>query len=208
MDAKECVQAADSFIKAHQSNQSDLIEELDDDITQKAAKILLNTKLAKHAHARKKISKQSLESFHKTLHIAVRVIQLIPDSQEIFKDIVKQATQNWEEKQKKRLRNRLQSLIIGWSQNLEIKSLNESQKLNHVKNDLEAIIKKAQENNQLQSENLDTLKSLKSESQNIRQDLEAILKRAVNALVEERISQDSFQSFRVVWQIAVGEVTK
>jgi hypothetical protein len=30
----------------------------------------------------------------------------------------------------------------------------------------------------------------------------------VKALVEERISQESFQSFRVVWQIALTELEK
>ncbi len=37
----------------------------------------------------------------------------------------------------------------------------------------------------------------------VRQELDAVLKRAVRALVEERISQESFQSFRVIWQIVL-----
>ncbi|MBW4671675.1 MAG: hypothetical protein KME60_30675 [Cyanomargarita calcarea GSE-NOS-MK-12-04C] len=49
---------------------------------------------------------------------------------------------------------------------------------------------------------------LESESLEIRRDLDAILKRAVNALVEERISQESFQSFRVIWQIAKGDLNQ
>jgi uncharacterized protein len=43
-------------------------------------------------------------------------------------------------------------------------------------------------------------------SAEIRRTLDNILKRAVEALVQERVSQESFQSFRTVWQIAVSDI--
>jgi hypothetical protein len=48
-------------------------------------------------------------------------------------------------------------------------------------------------------------KFLESETLEIRQDLNAIFKPAVNALAKERISQESFQSFWVIWQVAAGD---
>lgn len=208
MDAKECVQAVDSFIKAHQSNQADLIEDLRYDITQKAAKILLNTKLAKRARDRKKISNESLKSFKKTLRRTIGVIEQIPESEQIFNDIVRKAAKRRKEQQSKHLRNQLQSLITNYGKNLGIKLSKPYQAQSQLEKDLRYILNEAKKETKLQLKNLETSELLKLESQNIRQDLEAILKRAVNALVEERISQDSFQSFRVVWQIAVGEVTQ
>jgi uncharacterized protein len=53
----------------------------------------------------------------------------------------------------------------------------------------------------------ETPQSFRADStKEIRRVLDVILKRAVNALIEERVSQESFQSFRTVWQIAVNEI--
>lgn len=210
MDAKECVQAVNSFIKAHQSNQTDLSKELRSSIIQKAAKILLNVKLAEHARERKKISNESLKSFKRTLGRTAGVIERIDESEEIFNAIVQEAAQRRERELSKRLINQLQSFIIHCCKYLgiKLKSLNSSQAPSQLEKDLRSILNQAKAQNKTQLKNLETPEHLKLESQNIRQDLEAILKRSVNALVEERISTDSFQSFRVVWQIAVGEVNK
>ena len=119
-----------------------------------------------------------------------------------------------EKEHNKRLRNQLLSLIIVWdrslgiSETLNIKIPYISQTQNQMEKSLSNILDRAKGKTKQQLKNLDPSKLLKLESKNIRQDLEAIFKRSVNALVEERISQDSFQSFRVVWQIAVGEVTQ
>ncbi|MBR8833188.1 MAG: hypothetical protein DSM106950_03870 [Stigonema ocellatum SAG 48.90 = DSM 106950] len=47
---------------------------------------------------------------------------------------------------------------------------------------------------------------LESVPREMQRDLDAIFRRATSALVEERISEASFQSFRVVWQVAAGDV--
>ncbi|NJL09450.1 MAG: hypothetical protein HC908_02145 [Calothrix sp. SM1_7_51] len=52
----------------------------------------------------------------------------------------------------------------------------------------------------------DVAEFLKQETLEIKRDLDAIFKRTVNALVEERISQESFQVFRVIWQVAADDV--
>ncbi|MEC4813095.1 MAG: hypothetical protein SAK29_07450, partial [Scytonema sp. PMC 1069.18] len=85
-----------------------------------------------------------------------------------------------------------------------------------IKNDLSTTLQKAMANPPQQQalQKLSDLSTselfefLDSETQEIRKDLDAILKRAVNALVEERISQDSFQSFRVIWQIAIDNLNR
>ena len=209
MDAKDCVKAVDSLITAHQSKQNDLIEQLRLSIIEKAAKILLCRKKAQHARSKRKISGESLKSFKKTLQSTVSVIEQIPESEEIFNAIVQQARTNREEEESKRLRNQLQSLVIDCSQYVGIElSKKLPKKSNQLESKLETILNEAKGKTKPRLQNLEISELIKSENQNIRQDLEVILKRAVNALVEERISQDSFQSFRVVWQIAVGEVPK
>ncbi len=127
---------------------------------------------------------------------------------------MQKARKNMEKEHNKRLRNQLLSLIIIWDQSLGIsETLNIkipyiSQIQNQMEKSLNNILDRAKGKTQQRLKNLEPSELLKLESKNIRQDLEAIFKRSVNALVEERISQDSFQSFRVVWQIAVGEVTQ
>ena len=208
MDAQECVKSVASFIEAHQSKETDLIEQMRPNIIKKAAKILLCTKKAQSAYSKRKISHESLKSFRKTLCRTVSFIEQIPESEEIFNAILQRARKNREKEQSKRLRNQLRFLIVDRVQYLGIKSPNQGQKPSQLEKDLTDIINQAKAKTKQQLKNLETSELLKLESQNIRKDLEAILKRGVNALVEERISQDSFQSFRVVWQIAVAEVAK
>ncbi len=214
MDAEESIKAATSSIAAYKSNQIDVLEELRFNIINKTAKILLCTQKAQNARNKGKISRESLKSFRKTLQITVGVIEQIPESEKIFNAIVQKARKNMEKEHNKRLRNQLLSLIIIWDQSLGIsETLNIkipyiSQIQNQMEKSLNNILDRAKGKTQQRLKNLEPSELLKLESKNIRQDLEAIFKRSVNALVEERISQDSFQSFRVVWQIAVGEVTQ
>ncbi|MEO0969766.1 MAG: hypothetical protein AAFX80_15905, partial [Cyanobacteria bacterium J06639_18] len=214
IDSSASIRAVTSWIAAYKSNQIDAIEELRFNIINKTAKILLCTQKAQHARNKGKISRESLKSFRKTLQITVGVIEQIPESDEIFNATVQQSRKNMEKEHNKRLRNQLLSLIIMWdrslgiSETLNIKIPYISQTQNQMEKSLSNTLDRAKGKTKQQLKNLDPSKLLKLESKNIRQDLEAIFKRSVNALVEERISQDSFQSFRVVWQIAVGEVTQ
>jgi hypothetical protein len=139
------------------------------------------------------ISNESLISFGKTLRKAINAI----------KDIAQKSTEivgNWQ--------NEPTSI---WQKVLRVTSADElrkteKNKLNHQ--DLDEVLQKAKipvdKRQALQL--ADSTKFLQSEILEIRRDLNAIFKRAVNALVEERISQESFQSFRVIWQVAADGI--
>ncbi|WP_017316745.1 TAXI family TRAP transporter solute-binding subunit [Mastigocladopsis repens] len=223
MDASDGVQAVIEYLNAKESNDTDKLKKLSDVITEKAAKILVVKRIAQLDHSDKLISNDSLKSFSKTWRKVVNAIEKIPEnaSEEIFHGIPQKAIEILDKSDKrrlhnqfrqKRLHNQLLSLIHGWWQKFFGSiSLDELQKIENEK--LKANLNETLQNALAPKDTRQTLQEpsqlsqfKESESLEIWRDLDAIFKRAVNALVEERISQESFQSFRVVWQIAVGDV--
>lgn len=209
MDAEDCIKAAVKYryLEAKQSNNSQQLENIKDAIAQKVAKILVEAKVAELALALKQnlISVDSEESFSKTLQKVNNAIEkiLFDESKKIFDDVPQKAI--------KMLEGRQNEPLDIWQKLFGVKSVDELRKTEKNKlnqNDLDETLQKAKiptdKRQPLQPSEL--TKFMESESLEIRQDLNAIFKRAVNALVEERISQESFQSFRVIWQVAVDDI--
>lgn len=213
MDALDCFQAVVKYLNAKKSNDTEQLKKFNDVITKKAAKILYEKEVAVLAHSHKLISHDSLISFDKTLKIVVKAIEKIPEQapDEIFQAIPQKAKEVLKEQQEKRLQNQLLPFNHGWQKFFGLMSLDELQNTENekLKESLDVTLQtlRAPANTrQALPEPSLFAQFLKSESLEIQRDLDAIFKRAVNALVEERISQESFQSFRVVWQIATGDV--
>ncbi|MBF2067779.1 MAG: TAXI family TRAP transporter solute-binding subunit [Calothrix sp. C42_A2020_038] len=203
MDAEDCLKAFAAYLEAQKSNSQQLtnIEEI---IVEKAAKILFEKRVAEIAHQKKLISSESLKSFGKTLRKVINTIEKlsVDISEKIFQQIPQKATE-----------------LVGEDENISIDlwqklfgvnsadELRKTQTNQFTKQDLDGILQKIKmpidQRQVLQLSDL--AQFLESETSEIRQDLSAIFKRAVSALVEERISQDSFQSFRVIWQVAAGD---
>ncbi|MBW4671465.1 MAG: TAXI family TRAP transporter solute-binding subunit [Cyanomargarita calcarea GSE-NOS-MK-12-04C] len=180
MDAEECVKAVFEYLIANKSNDEQRFSKFRNVITDKAAKILVEERVSELALSRKSISEDSRNSFHSTLHKVVNAIENIVEKEKIFDEIIQKTT-----------------ILLDKQQEKEKLKTNLSQALDPLKTNTS--------NQQLVQK---PSQFIECKSLEIRQDLEAIFKRAVNALVEERISQESFQSFRVIWQIAVGEVER
>lgn len=204
MDAEDCIKAVVGYLEAKQSNNSQQLKNLKDVITEKVARILVEKRVAELAVEKKLISKESLKSFSKTLRKVNNAIEKlsIDESEEIFNYIPQKAIEIINEQQNEP--------VDIWQKLFGVKSADELRKTERNKlnqQDLDETLEKAKiPADKRQSLQLSELtKFLDSETSEICQDLNAIFKRAVNALVEERISQESFQSFRVIWQVAAGD---
>ena len=213
MNASDCVQTVVEYLNANTSNDTKQLTKFRDIITEKVAKILVEKRVAELAQSKKLISDDSLKSFSKTLRKAVNAIEKMPQqvSTEMFNNIPPKATVILDEQHQKRLQNQLLPFIDSWQKFFVLMSLDELQSSENekLKTNLDKTLQHAKASADMRQALLGPsqfAQFLKSESLEIQRDLDAIFKRAVNALVEERISQESFQSFRVVWQIAVGDV--
>ena len=205
MDAEDCIQAVVGYLDAEQSNNTQQLKTFKDLIIDKAAKIMIEKRIAELASQKSLISNESLISFGKTLRKIINAIEKLPVnvSTEIFNDIPYKATvivDNWQ----------IEPTDI-WQKILRVTSADELRKTEKNKfnqKDLDEVLQKcitpANKRQILQLS--DSTKFLQSEILEIRRDMNAIFKRAVNALVEERISQESFQSFRVIWQVAADGI--
>ncbi|MEM7556277.1 MAG: TAXI family TRAP transporter solute-binding subunit [Cyanobacteria bacterium P01_A01_bin.84] len=199
MDAEELIKAILELINAIQvNNDLIIIERFQNLIIEKTAKILTEKKEAEQARSKNKISQDSLESFSKTLRKVVNAIEKLPSSHSsiIFVKIPQKAAEILQRRQGKPAQNSLLDIIINWF------SLKKVQDINRLTLDLKNTLKNAMANLKTQKSFQDLSQFIDSEHQEISRDLDAIFKRSVNALVSERISQDSFQAFRVIWQIA------
>jgi flagellin-specific chaperone FliS len=205
MDAEDCIKAVVGYIEAEQSNNSQQLKNLKDVITEKVAKILVEKRVAELALGKKLISEESLKSFSKTLRKVNNAIEKlsIDESEKIFHNVPQKAIKILSERQKEPM-DILQK-VFGVKSADELRKT-EKDTLNPK--DLDDTLQKAKiPADKRQSLQLSELtKFIESETLEIRQDLNAIFKRAVNALVEERISQESFQSFRVIWQVAADDI--
>ena len=215
MNASDCVQTVAEYLNANTSNDTKQLIKFRDVITEKVAKILVEKRVAELGQSKKLISDDSLKSFSKTLRKVVNAIENMPQqiSKEIFNNIPQKATEVLDEQHKRHLHNQLLPFINNWQKFFGLMSLNELQNTENekLKTNLDKTLQHAKASADMRQALLEPsqfAQFLKSESLEIQRDLDAIFKRAVNALVEERISQESFQSFRVVWQIAVGDVDK
>ncbi len=215
MDAEECVEGIVKYINAKESNYSHQLKQFRDIIAEKAAKILVEKQVAELAITSKLISTDSLKSFSKTLRKVVNAIEKMPEeaSEEIFNVIPERARQVLDKRKTKDFTNQLLPLKLFLYRLFRPISLDELANIENEK--LKINLDKTLQNAKTPTEKLQPLQEafefaqfLESESLEIRRDLDSILKRAVNALIEERISQESFQSFRVIWQIAKGDVDR
>jgi TRAP transporter TAXI family solute receptor len=205
MDAEDCIQAVVGYLDAEQSNNIQQIKNLKEFIIDKAAKILIEKRIAELASQKNLISNESLISFGKTLRKTINAIEKLPTnvSDEILDKVPQKATvfvANWQ----------IEPTYI-WQRILRVTSADELRKKEKDKfnqKDLSEVLHKCitpANNRQLLQVN-NCMNFLQSEILEIHRDMNAIFKRAVNALVEERISQESFQSFRVIWQVAADSI--
>lgn len=102
------------------------------------------------------------------------------------------------------------------AQAIALMGANQSNNTTKIQVELEQLYKKCKQalaqiegiENDTQQISPESLQSFKLRSnQKIQQALNAILKRAVKALAEARVSPESFQSLRTIWQMASNEVT-
>ena len=198
MDAEDCIKALVEYLKAKESNDSEQKAKFQNILVEKAAKILLKKREAELDYRKRLISDQSLNSFRRTLERVVSAIKKMLESEEIFSKILNEAMEILVKQGKKRLLHLMSldkseiTLKEKFKADLD-KNLSEAKSLTNIPQALQSS---------------QFVQFLKSASQEIQRDLDAILRRATTALVEERISQKSFQSFRVVWQIAAGGVER
>lgn len=206
MDTEECIKAIFEYSNPDNLNKKEQLNKFKNVIIEKAAKILVEERVSELAFHRELISPHSRDSFKKTLDTIINAITNISlhafQDIDIFAEIIKKAEKLLEDKQEKDFQNNLLFFMDSWQKWFGVMSIDklisiESEKL---KINLGLGLESAKTNTNKEP--------LESKILQIRQDLDAIFKRAVNALVEERISQDSFQSFRVIWQIAIGGVER
>lgn len=180
-------------------------------VIDKIAKILVEKYDSEIAQARGLISQESVISFSKTLRKVVKVLEQSHSelANYIFTQIPNRAAEVGRDR---KLRQRKQSLIpamIGFNPHLPtLPGFKKPQVINQQT--YQIALNHAKTPGNIPSTRVLILNKqfLESETQLIRDDLEVIFKRAVNALVEERISQDSFQTFRGIWQIAIEDVDR
>jgi TRAP transporter TAXI family solute receptor len=226
MDASECVHAVAESLKAKNLNDTKQLSKFNEVIIAKAAKILIEKRLADLDRQQNLISSDSLKSFSKTLRKVVNAIERTPEqiAEDFLQAISQKAVEMWEEYRQKRLRNRWLPFVDDFQQRFLRSLLAQAVPgLSHptdkmlttqtilLKTSLDETLRNAlapKDTRQSLSEESQIEQFLETEHLEIRRDLDAIFKRAVNALVEERISQESFQSFRVVWQIATGDAER
>lgn len=206
MDAQDCIQIIARYLEAPQVNSNQQSKSIKDVISEKTAKILVEKIVAELASQKSMVSNESLISFSKTLRKMVNAIEKLPPdlSSEIFNQIPQKATENLSDRQSQRA-DRWQKLFGV----ISIDELLNSEKNLLTQIDIEGTLKNLKtpvSKLQFLQTPSDISEFLKGEMLEIRRDLDAIFKRTVNALVEERISQESFQAFRVIWQVAAGDV--
>lgn len=178
-------------------------------VIDKIAKILVEKYDAEIARSRGLISQESVISFSKTLRRVVKVLEQSPNelANYIFMQIPERAMIVGRDRQKRQSRKNLIPALIGFNPSLPAFP---GKKPSPVANNLtyQTVLNQAKTPTNSTPTQIITFdwQFITSESKLIRADLEAIFKRAVNALVEERITQGSFQAFRGIWQIAVDEV--
>ncbi|WP_166482210.1 TAXI family TRAP transporter solute-binding subunit [Scytonema sp. UIC 10036] len=215
MDASECVHGVAEYLRAYNSNNTKQLKKFSEVIIEKTAKILIEKKSAEIDRSQNLISSDSLKSFSKTLRKVVNAIEKIPEqaTEELLHTISERATELWDGYRQKRLQNRWLPFVSNWqTKSFELISVdNQKTQTATLKSNLDATLRNAlapKDTRQTLSEESQFEQFLETEHLEIRRDLDSIFKRAVNALVEERISQESFQSFRVVWQIATGDADR
>ncbi len=190
-DEKDCIEALVKYLKAQESNSTEQQTEFQRIVVEKAVKILIKKLEADRDNHRRLISDESWKSFRKTLETTVSAIKRIPKSEEIFSQILKLATHILDKQRKKHWLNQL---VFSMSSNIDT--------------DLIKVLNKAKDDTgtpeTLQSSQF--VQFFQSTRQQIRQDLQAIYDRATTALQEERISQESFQTFNNIWNVAVADV--
>lgn len=211
MDTGECLQAMGEWISTTAMQNEPKLQQAYALVVENAAKVLVECRKSDQAGQYSQISSESLASFNRTFNRVVSAIAPIAHQNQfpLQADILTTATGRLHPRTRRpaslwgfppSFRRGLEMLGLlprpdgFWQQQLET--------------DFKAALATALE----QAPNLEAGAKLgdflDGIGQDIRQDLDTILKRAVKALVEERISQESFQSFRVVWQIALTELEK
>lgn len=213
MDAEDCIKTIIEYLDPNNSNDNQRKQKLKGVIVEKAAKILLETKLSEIARRKKLISFDSSNSFKNTQEIVICAIKKISreESTDILQKIAQVGRVLLDNRRKKYLKNQLLPFNSNWFNLPGLISLEKLQ-YSHYREIKEGLNEKVKQylNTEIDTSNWesgsDLAPLLSSELMEISQSLNTIFKRAVNALLEERISQESFQSFRVIWQIAVGDV--
>lgn len=211
MDTGECLQAMGELIAATAAQQQPKLQQAYTLVVENTAKVLVECCKSDQAGLHPRISSESLASFNRTFNRVVSAIAPIAHQNQfpLQADVLTTAT--------RRMHPRTRRPSLPWGlppsfrRGLEILGLL-PQPDNAWKEQLETDLKAALAMAVEQAPNLEVGAKLgdflDGIGEDIRQDLDKILKRAVKALVEERISQESFQSFRVVWQIALTELEK
>ncbi|MEM7726586.1 MAG: hypothetical protein AAF208_09465, partial [Cyanobacteria bacterium P01_A01_bin.45] len=205
MDAEEAIKVIFKLIHANKVSDELTIERFEKLIIEKTAKILADKKEAEKARRKQQISQDSLESFSKTLRKVISTIEKLPDSQSeiIFNKIPKRAAQILQSRQGKPSNDSLLYAVGNGVNRFSSRNIEDSNQLElELKTTLKNAMSTSQKQNSFQGLSGDLSKFVEKERQEINRDLDTIFKRSVNALVSERISQESFQAFRVVWQIA------
>jgi TRAP transporter TAXI family solute receptor len=207
MDAEDCFQAIVSFKKAESAQNAWAMEQFHNTLVKKTTKILVEQQKSILAWKNGMISSESLQSFNKTATMVIEALTLLSDTEEfnqIRDKIISNAAAIIRAKRpRKTLWYWLKLVPTIWKPGL--RSISQSNALlgEQTKADLNVLFTQAVKMpNQIVAIS-DLSQLLEVGCNKFRQDLDAIFKRSVNALVEERISQESFQSFRVVWQIAL-----
>lgn len=176
----------------------------------KIAKILVEKYDTETAKEKGIVSQESVVSFGRTLR---KVVKALEQSQTelanyIFAQTPHRAVIVGSDRQKRQSRKNFLPALIGFNPNLPLLGDNKPPVIDDLV--YQAVLDKARTPENSPPTQIFTLDQqfLAKEAKLIRQDLEAIFKRAVDAMVEERISQDSFQAFRAIWQIAIDDVDR
>jgi hypothetical protein len=209
MDTGECLQAMGELIAATAIQQEPKVQQTYTLVVENAAKVLVECRKSDSAGQHPRISSESLASFNRTFNRVVRAIAPIAHQAQfpLQSDVLKTATRRMHPRTRRSLRGLPPQLRRG----LEVLGLlpqPDNTWHQQLETDLKAALAMALEQAPTLEAGAKLGNFLDEIAQDIRQDLDTILKRAVKALVEERISQESFQSFRVVWQIALTELEK
>lgn len=192
MDAKDCIHDVTRLVGSAAKLRADELEPMQAAVIQQVNAALDEQSEAQIAYRRKKISENSLESFKFTLQLLV--------------DTIAWATLRLKTDQSnnsKQIQQALETLFQP-----EDAATPRSQERNAQRAAFkDAIAKKFATISRTKETMPEPPQSFKANSgERIRQAMDAIFKRAAEALVEERVSAESFQSFRTVWQIATSEI--
>jgi TRAP transporter TAXI family solute receptor len=211
MDAADCLKALGEFLTATAEPNEPRLHQAYTLVVENTAKVLVECRKSEQTRQNQRISQESLASFNRTFHQVVSAIAPIAHQKQfnIQVDVLKTATVLMSQQAHR------PSLSVGflpslrrWLERLGLWSRPNGFPQKQLETDLNTAFATAF----ARFPSLEACPKLSDFwdgiGQDIRQDLDLILKRAVKALVEERISQESFQSFRVVWQIAQTELEK